>query len=725
LDVTVGKLASLLSKRSIRPCKSGIGFSLVQLSEGGKRCNADVLHRSGIECDIDTGATYADVEAKLSPYTHLAYSTHGHDPENGRTKFRIVMPFSRDVLPSEWGAVWKGANQLLGNVLDPSTKDISRMMFFPSCPSQTKDQAFFYSRVGSLLDPDYLVDLASGESNGNNAVEKIALPPESVEEIDRVTAMLEAISADCPYKIWRQVLWAMKSTGWTIAEKIAREWSQTAPMRFDEEAFQKVWASYDPARTDAVRFGTLVYLARQHGWMPSTNTADLASAEPGDIVAGRVYAASSRNRLRWVGHAGRWIHWNGTRWEWAVLGEHMVLAKEVADWILSEASHLFAKTGGQSNKLMKFAMALQSLSRLEAMVELAKSETGVTVGHLSDLDSNPWLLGVRNGVVDLKSGVLLAPDPAMLITRQVAADYDREAQCPCWLTFLDEIFQDDKDTIEFVQRALGYTLTGITTEEVLFICYGHGANGKSVFANVIGSILGDYGQTAPPSLLTVRRDGDAGPRNDIARLCGARLVQINELNQGDRLDEQVVKMLAGREVLSARFLHKEFFDFWPTAKPWLRTNHRPVVVGEDDGIWRRLMLIPFLRKIPEGSRDRWLESRLMAERNGILAWLVQGCLDWQRDGLKPSPLVRRESAAYRKDSDLLGEFLDERVTYDPNAKIEQSVLFQRYKGWNEANGTRYGSKAAFTRKLAERGYADSKSNGKRYYLGLRLAEGVG
>ncbi len=137
---------------------------------------------------------------------------------------------------------------------------------------------------------------------------------------------------------------------------------------------------------------------------------------------------------------------------------------------------------------------------------------------------------------------------------------------------------------------------------MLFICYGGGANGKSVFANVLSAILADYGQMAPPSLLTVRRDGDAGPRSDVARLCGARMVQINELNQGDRLDEQVVKMLAGREMLSARFLHKEYFDFWPTAKPWLRTNHRPVITGEDDGIWRRIALIPFKRKFAEGER---------------------------------------------------------------------------------------------------------------------------
>src|SRR5262249_49141210 len=155
------------------------------------------------------------------------------------------------------------------------------------------------------------------------------------------------------------------------------------------------------------------------------------------------------------------------------------------------------------------------------------------------------------------------------------------------------------------------------------------------------------------------------------RLCGARLLQINELNQGDRLDEQIVKMLAGREALSARFLHKEFFEFQPTAKPWLRTNHKPVITGSDDGIWRRIMLIPFSRKFSEQERDTDLESRLSAERDGILAWMVEGCLDWQRIGLAPSSRVRRESNTYRKASDLFGEFLDDETITDPAQRVPQ------------------------------------------------------
>ncbi len=179
-------------------------------------------------------------------------------------------------------------------------------------------------------------------------------------------------------------------------------------------------------------------------------------------------------------------------------------------------------------------------------------------------------------------------------------------------------------------------------------------------------------------------------------------------------------MLAGREQISARYNYGEFFDFWPTAKPWLRTNHKPIIVGEDDGIWRRLHLIPFTRKFAEHERDPHLESKLLEERDGILAWMVRGCLEWQRLGLKPSATVRRESATYRKESDLLGQFLDEMSTAKPESRTEQPFLFEQYRKWHDANGTRAGSKTTFTKKMAERGYGTARSNGKRYYTGLEV-----
>ena len=406
-------------------------------------------------------------------------------------------------------------------------------------------------------------------------------------------------------------------------------------------------------------------------------------------------------------------------WQWCDKGEETQAAVAVAGLLLDQGKALLSTEQDKGARLIKHAVRSHGLPKIEAMLKLAATVPGMTVGF-HELDQDAWLLGVRNGVVNLRTGGLLVNQPSMLITKQCNASYDSTAQCPKWLTFLDQVFAGDAETIETLQRTLGYTLTGEVTEEKLFICFGFGSNGKSVFGNVVSAILGDYGRMAPSSLLTARRDGDTGPRNDLAALAGARYVSINELQAGDRLDEQIVKQLAGREPITARFLHKEFFTFNPTFTPWLRTNHKPIVTGDDEGIWRRLVLIHFRQQFTGAGIDLHLESKLLSERDGILAWMVEGALKWKKDGLKLSPTIRQEVATYRKDSDLLGEFLSECCVADPKTRIEQSTLYSRYQGWCDTNGMRSVAKATFTRRLVERGYDEAKSNGKRFYAGLCL-----
>jgi putative DNA primase/helicase len=406
-------------------------------------------------------------------------------------------------------------------------------------------------------------------------------------------------------------------------------------------------------------------------------------------------------------------------WVWCDKGEAIDATKAVAKQFIDIGRQQLSNDESRGSSLIKHGIKSHDLKRIEAMLKLAASEPGMTVS-INELDSDPWLLGVRNGVVNLKTGTLLANDPSMLITRVCNASHDHTATCPRWLTFLDQVFDGDLDTIDSVQRALGYTLTGFTSEEVLFICFGHGSNGKSVFNNVVANILGSYGRVAPPSLLTLRRNGDSSPRNDLAALAGARYVSINELQSGDRLDEQVVKLLAGREMISARFLHKEFFEFVPTFTPWLRTNHKPVITGDDDGIWRRLVLIPFRQQFSGQAKDPNLEHKLMEEQDGILGWMVDGAVKWQRDGLNLSPTIWSEGTSYRKDSDLLGQFLGEVCITDPNESVLQADLYRQYRAWTQVNGIGAIAKASFTRRLAERGYTEKKSNSKYFYRGLKI-----
>jgi putative DNA primase/helicase len=243
-----------------------------------------------------------------------------------------------------------------------------------------------------------------------------------------------------------------------------------------------------------------------------------------------------------------------------------------------------------------------------------------------------------------------------------------------------------------------------------------------VFSNVVQKIMGGYAVTAPPSLLTARRSGDSAPRNDLAALAGARLVSINELQAGDRLDEQIVKMLAGREPISARFLHQEFFEFIPTFTPWLRTNHKPIITGADDGIWRRLVLLAFSRKFSDQEKDPFLEEKLLEESDGILMWMVEGSERYLKGGLSLSPRMKAEINGYRKDSDVLGEFIADNAITQPGGKVEQSALYRRFRDWCGDNGLTLTSKKTFTQRLAERGFADAKSGGKRYYTGLLLTD---
>ncbi len=441
----------------------------------------------------------------------------------------------------------------------------------------------------------------------------------------------------------------------------------------------------------------------------------------GDIRNARAFARIARGKFLYVATRDRWLRWDGQMWHLCEKDEHVAQAKVVCGEILNAAGKVLSQDQDRGKRLVQEAVTSHSLSRIMAMLKLAASEPDMSVTE-SELDGDPHLLGVQNGAVDLRTGHLLFNHPEMLITRYCNAAYDDDAKCDRWLQFLDQVFQGDIDTIESVQRLLGCTLLGLSGEEILVICYGHGSNGKSVFSNVVHTIMGGYAVTAPPSLLTARKANDSSPRNDIAAIAGARYLSVNEVQAGDRLDEQVVKMLAGREPISARFLHQEFFEFMPTFTPWLRTNHKPVVTGQDDGIWRRLVLLRFGRTFTDAEKDPALEQKLLAERDGILRWMVEGTRLYLQDGLRLSPRMMAEWATYRKESDLLGEFLADKTVPSPGSKTNQGALFTEYREWCEKEaGVRPISKKSFTQRLAERGYPEGKSGPARFYCGLSLA----
>lgn len=440
----------------------------------------------------------------------------------------------------------------------------------------------------------------------------------------------------------------------------------------------------------------------------------------GDDRNAKAFARINRGKFLFVYRAGRWLKWQNARWNWCDLGEEIEAAREVSRTLVKVAAEHFSEDPDKGKRLMREAMTASMLPRLKAMLELAASEPGM--GTTPDkLDAQPELLGVGNGVVNLRFGWIMPNTPELLITQHCDANFDKTAACPLWLKTLDEVFLGDQGTIDAFQILIGLTLTGEAGEELIVFAYGFGANGKSVISNVVSTIVGEYAKSAPPSLLASRRTDDHAPRSDVAMLNGARLVSINELPGGMFLDEQVVKQLAGREPISARFLHKEFFSFLPRFTPWVRTNHKPIIKGDDDGIWRRIVMLPFNRSFAPHEQDPALEKKLLAERDGILRWMIEGAKRYYHSGLQLSPTMRREQAQYRAESDMLGEFLQECTIAGPNFKLPDADLFCRWKTWCEANGVQHGSKKSFTLRLGERGHANKSSNGKRFYLGLKLA----
>jgi len=362
--------------------------------------------------------------------------------------------------------------------------------------------------------------------------------------------------------------------------------------------------------------------------------------------------------------------------------------------IYSEAAR--AANEEERKKLAKHAMASEAHIRIRAMIALAESEPGVPV--LPDiLDADPWLLTVANGTLDLRSGELLAHDPELFSTKLIEVEYDPAADCPSWLRFLDEILSGDDGTIRFLQRAIGYSLTGDTSERCLFVLYGGGANGKTTFLEVIRATMGDYALRTPTETLLLKRSGSVP--NDVARLRGARFVSASESEEGRRLAESLIKDLTGGDTISARFMRAEWFDFVPECKVWLGTNHKPEIRGTDQAIWDRIRLIPFEVTIPEKKQDKQLADKLKGELPGILAWAVQGCLDWQREGLGVTEKVKAATKAYREEMDILAGFIEDCCIEGADKEALAGDLHQAYKDWGGDLSQR-----KFGRALRERGY---------------------
>jgi putative DNA primase/helicase len=352
------------------------------------------------------------------------------------------------------------------------------------------------------------------------------------------------------------------------------------------------------------------------------------------------------------------------------------------------------------------------------MIGLGQTEDGIPV-RPGELDQDRFSLNCQNGTVSLRTGKVCPHRAGDLLTKITPVSYDPRAACPTFDGFIDRIMGSDNTLIQYLQRCIGYALTGDISEQVMFVLFGSGANGKTTLLEAVRHILGEYAVQVPVRTLMIKR-GD-GVSNDIARLKGLRFVTASEVEAGQRLAEAQVKQLTGGGTLQARFLYHEPFEFEPTHKLFMDCNHKPEIRGTDEAIWRRIRLIPFNVSVPEGDRDKNLLQKLKAEGRGILAWAVRGCLAWQQEGLGEPTSAQQAMSEYREEMDIVAEFVRDECTLRVGARETSDALYSAFTRWCQNRQEQPVSQKAFGARLSEmQDVGAAKSGGSRFRTGIMI-----
>jgi putative DNA primase/helicase len=443
------------------------------------------------------------------------------------------------------------------------------------------------------------------------------------------------------------------------------------------------------------------------------------------LKKGQVQYTDATNAARLVKEHGRdirynaawkkWVVWDVNHWQMddgALIHEKgLEMVRGIYDEMLKTSDYR------DRIEIEKYAILSESVRRREAFVKAASWIKALNITS-EDLDKNPWLLNVKNGTIDMSTGEFREHRQEDMITKIANVSYDPAADCPLWKTFIREIMDYDTELIDFLHVAAGWSITGDTSEQVMFILFVSGANGKRTFLNTIQHLLGDYA-IATATETFMKHNGDQNT-NDIARLRGTRFVTTTEAEQGRRLSEPLIKQITGNDSMTARFLYGEFFNFMPTFKIFMATNHKPTIKGTDFGIWRRIRLIPFTTRIPEEKQDKHLEEKLRLEASGILNWLLEGTVRWRKEGLITPAVILHATDEYRGEMDVIGNFIKECCTQTAGVNIRVRELFKAYQDWCDDNNEHACSERFFSLRLKEMGFAQSRTADARFWAGVML-----
>lgn len=664
-----------------------------------------------------------------STHSHGSTAKQAHGKKRGVWCLRVVFPISRpipgDVFKAEF---WPRLHALFPRI-DRSCKNASRLYFVPSCPPEPWDPEFppIHEWIdGYPLDVDALLSeplddarAASGplEDRTRKApkVEPAPAPGEITPEIRayclrQLETACEAIrTAPFPGPIHETInTWAFRVGAYTphilpTAEVRARLHEAHRARTADPELVAKNDGKVETALTagadrpwtpipwgDLDDHGLAVRLIRDHG------------------------AA-----IRYVPQWEKWLEFDGVRWRTDRCQADVGRAVQaLRDALREEAEQV---PDGRAKALRAAVTRLGSHGAIESLTKRASRLDACHVA-IDVLNADHERAATDNGAIDLVTGELIDADPAAYDTQILGVPYDRHAACPRWERFVLEVCQGDAALVDYLHRAIGYSLQGTTVEQVLFFLFGDGANGKSVFLDVLEHVFGKYARRMKRELLVEKRGGGTEHPTSIAALCGARLAITSELNEGTHWDEALLKSLTGSERIEARRMREDPWEFEPTHKIWVSGNYRPGLRGSDAGIWRRMILIPFTSHVANPDPD--LARKLKAEAPGILAWCVRGCLAWRRRGLKVDvPAVILDAIEeYKRESDIVGQFLDESytVTGDRTDRVQRATMIASWHAWCQRNGHHaWSAKALFERVRRRPGVGESKHDGIRQWCGIR------
>ena len=433
-----------------------------------------------------------------------------------------------------------------------------------------------------------------------------------------------------------------------------------------------------------------------------------------DITNRDYFLKAYGTKLKYVKKWNKFLTWDDCRWK---IDDEGIVEEWIVDFVHQMYRGMrFINDPNLRTAFEKHLIKSESFRRLQSLIGICKMSKEIKVSEES-LDTDLEMFVTKNCMIDLATMMGRQSIPEDLSTKCSNFVFKKGAECPVWDKFLMQIFDNNVELIKFIQKAMGYSLSGNVSEQCLFILWGTGANGKSTFLNTLQELFGDY-STSTGTETFMKKTSEQS--NDIARLRGMWLVTTIEAEQGKPLSESLIKQITGGDALTARFLYGEYFSFKPTFKIFMATNHKPRIKGADNGIWRRIKLIPFTVTIPPEHRDPDLMNKLLAENSGIFNWLLKGYDMWKKEGLLEPEAVRNANEEYRFDMDSISNFINETMIIDATEKCRLTTreLYETYCYWCNKNNERVLSQKGLAMKLQEKGFKRLASNGTRYWLGM-------